>query len=141
MLKQLSVFLENSPGRMAKLVRTLGDANINMHALVVADTVDYGVARVLCGDPEAAVVALRDAGMSATLTDVLAVEVADEPGALADLIDLITGRGYNIEYIYTFVEPATRKGVSVFRLDDEGAAEPELTSGGYRCLSQGDLVV
>lgn len=141
MLKQLSVFLENSPGRMAKLVRTLGDAQINMHALVVADTVDYGVARVLCGDPDLAVSALRGAGMSATLTDVLAVDVADKPGALADLIDFITERGHNIEYIYTFVEPATRRAVSVFRLDDEGAAESALAAGGYRCLTQGDLTV
>ena len=139
MLSQLSVFLENTPGRLAKMVRTLGDAGINMHVLVVADTVDYGVARVLCSDPQGAVEALKAAHMSAALTSVVAIEIADEPGALADLIDLVTSRGHNIEYMYTFVEPSTTNAISVFRVSDDAGAEEHLTREGYRCLSQSQL--
>lgn len=139
MLKQLSVFLENSPGRMAKMVRTLGDANINLHVLVVADTVDYGVARLICRDPERAVEVLRGAGLSATLTDVVAVEIDDRPGALADLVEFLADRGFSIEYAYTYVEPTTGRAVNVCRLDDQARAERELRDGGYTTLDNAQV--
>jgi len=134
MVQQLSVFLENAPGRLAKLVRSLGDAGINMHLLVVADTVDYGVARLICSEPERAVEVLRAEGLSATITDVVAVEIADKPGALAELIEFSADKGFNIEYAYCFVEPSTGNAINVFRLDDPAAPEV-LRSGGYRVLT------
>lgn len=139
MLKQLSVFLENSPGRMAKMVRTLGDAGINLHVLVVADTVDYGVARLICKEPERAAAALREAGLSATLTDVVAVEIEDRPGALADLIEFLSERGFQIEYAYTYVEPSTGHAVNVCRLDNQVSAEEQLRAGGYTLLDNAQI--
>lgn len=134
MVQQLSVFLENAPGRLAKLVRSLGDAGINMHLLVVADTVDYGVARLICSEPQRAAEVLREQGLSATITEVVAVEIPDQPGALADLIEFASAKGFNIEYAYCFVEPSTGNAVNVFRLDDPSAPDV-LREGGYRVLS------
>lgn len=139
MLKQLSVFLENSPGRMAKMLRTLADAQINLHVLVVADTVDYGVARLICHEPARAVDALRAAGLSATLTDVIAVEIEDRPGALADLVELLSEKGFSIEYAYTYVEPSTGRAVNVARLGDQERAETELIAAGYRLLNNSEV--
>ena len=139
MLKQLSVFLENSPGRMAKMVRALGDAEINLHVLVVADTVDYGVARLICKEPQKAADVLREAGLSATLTDVVAVEIEDRPGALADLVEFLSDGGFQIEYAYTYVEPSTGRAVNVCRLDNQVDAEEKLRAAGYTLLDNAQI--
>ncbi|MEN6431149.1 MAG: ACT domain-containing protein, partial [Coriobacteriales bacterium] len=83
MVEQLSVFLENTTGRLAELTRALGDAGLNMRALMVADTSEFGVVRVICDRPHAAADVLENAGFSASLTEVIAVEVPDRPGGLA----------------------------------------------------------
>ncbi|MDR1775630.1 MAG: amino acid-binding protein [Actinomycetes bacterium] len=138
MAQQLSVFLENAPGRLSRLARFLGDKDINMHALFVADTSDYGVARVICDKTDEAVAALREAGFSVTITEVVAVEIPDRPGALADLLDAIAAENIDISYSYCFVEPATKNAVNVFRLKDKTAAE-RIAAAGFRVLSDADL--
>ncbi len=110
MIEQVSVFLENKSGRLAELTRTLGDAGINMHALMVADTSEFGVARVICDAPERAKALLDEAGFGASIAKVLAVEVPDRPGGLADLLETLDAQGLNVEYAYCFVEPVRRRG-------------------------------
>ncbi|MDR1412560.1 MAG: amino acid-binding protein [Actinomycetes bacterium] len=138
MAQQLSVFLENAPGHLSRLTRFLGDNNINMHALFVADTGDYGVARILCDQTARAVEVLRDAGFSVTVTEVVAVEVPDKPGGLADLLDDIAAADIDISYSYCFVDPATKNACNVFRLKDPGAAQL-IRDAGYRVLLDTDL--
>lgn len=139
MIKQLTVFLENSPGRLAQLTRALGDANVNMRALMVADTAEFGVVRVICDDPEAAKRALEQAGFAVSINEVLAVEVPDRPGGLADVLEALGGAGLNVEYAYCFVEPRGTAAVDVFRVADVSAATDALTAAGLRVMSAADL--
>lgn len=138
MIKQVSVFLENSTGRLAGLTRALGDAGVNMHALMVADTADYGVVRIICDNPARARGILEELGFSVSLTPVLAVEVPDRPGGLADVLDVLGGAGVNVEYAYCFVQPSGEYAVDVFRVDD-ASCEAILTQAGFRVLSEEDV--
>jgi hypothetical protein len=135
MVMQLTVFLENSPGRLAGLTRALGDAGVNMRALMVADTAEFGVVRIICDRPETARHALEGAGFSVSVTDVLAVEVPERPGGLADVLEVIGSAGANVEYAYCFVEPGGNAAVDVFRVEDAARASDALTAAGIRVLS------
>jgi len=137
-VEQVSVFLENKSGRLAELTRTLGDAGVNMHALMVADTRDFGVVRIICDAPERAMALLDDAGFGASITQVLAVEVPDRPGGLADLLDALQAADLNVEYAYCFVEPSGDAAVDVFKVDDQ-RAEGVLSAAGFRVLAPSDL--
>lgn len=138
MATQLSVFLENTPGRLSALASALGKANINMHALVLADTSDFGVARIMCDNPAKAKEVLETEGLSVFLTTVCAVEIPDTPGALANLLELLASLEVDIAYSYCFVEPDTRKAVNVFKLGNV-SIESELATAGFRVLTDQDL--
>lgn len=138
MIEQVSVFLENKSGRLAQLARTLGDAGVNMHALMVADTSEFGIVRIICDSPERAKELLDEAGFGASLTQVLAVEIPDRPGGLADLLDAMDAAGFNVEYAYAFVKPGGESAIDVFKVDD-AAAEPALVSAGFRVISASEL--
>ena len=137
-MKQLSVFLENAPGRLAQATRILGEAGHNMHALTVADTQDYGVARIICNDPEGAAKALKEKKVSAQVHDVCAVAITDKPGELSELLDIIAGQKYDISYCYCFVHPVTGSAVNVFRLNSPDII-PFIERAGYRVLELEDL--
>jgi hypothetical protein len=139
MVKQLTVFLENSPGRLAGLTRALGDAGVNMRAMMVADTADFGVVRIICDRPDAAQEALESAGFGVSVTDVLAVEVPDRPGGLADVLEVLGGVGVNVEYAYCFVEPSGESAIDVFRVEDSAGATSALTAAGMRVLGPEDV--
>lgn len=138
MVEQLSVFLENKSGRLAELCRTLGAAGVNMHALMVADTAEFGVIRIICDTPERAKGLLEDHGFGVSVTRVLAVEIPDRPGGLADVLEALDGANMNVEYAYCFVEPSGDAAVDVFKVDDPGA-ESVLDAAGFRCISADEL--
>ena len=138
MIQQLSVFLENSAGRLGQLTRALGDARINMHALMVADTEEFGVVRIIADEPHRAKDILDALDFSAALTPVVAVEVPDRPGGLADVIEALGKAGVNIEYAYCFSDPKREAAIDVFKIDDANA-EPALTGAGFRVLCAEDL--
>ena len=100
MINQLTVFLPNEPGTLAAMARVLGDANIQMHALMVADTADFGIVRIICDTPRAAKRALDDAGYRAATTKVVAVEVENVPGGLAKVLSKFADVRLNVEYAY-----------------------------------------
>ena len=136
MIDQLTVFLENTKGRLTSLCRALGDADIQMHSLALADTTDYGIARIICDDPKGAVAAISEAGFTANLTKVVAVEVPDVPGGLADVLDVLDAAGLNIEYSYGFAD--ARAGATVaFKVDE--AAIGALEGAGFKVLHPEDL--
>lgn len=139
MVKQLSVFLENNPGRLAELTRALGDAGINMRALMVADTADYGVVRILCDTPDRAVKVLESAGFGVSVTQVIAVEVPDRPGGLADILEALGHTGVNVEYAYCFVEPNGSAAIDIFRVEDPERAQAALEAIGVRVATAAEL--
>lgn len=134
MVKQLTVFLENSPGRLARLTRALGDAEVNMRALMVADTAEFGVVRIICDRPEVAKDALENAGFSVSVTDVIAVAIPDRPGGLADTLEVLGAEDLNVEYAYCFVEPGGSSAVDVFRVERVDDAMRVLAEAGIRVL-------
>jgi hypothetical protein len=138
MVEQISVFLENKTGRLAECCRALGNAGINMRALMVADTEDFGVVRIICDHPERAREVLEDAGFGVSTTPVVAIEIPDTPGGLADVLEALGGQRMNVEYAYCFVEPSGKAAVDVLKVDDASAGEM-LRSRGYRVLDPSDL--
>ena len=140
MIMQLTVFLENSEGRLAALCRTLADANVNMSALTIAETSEYGVVRIICNDVFRAVDVLEDAGFRAAKTKVLAVELPDRPGALADLLEALDATKVNIEYGYCF-QTDGNNAIHVFKIDPAARAEAEaaITGAGFKLLHWDDI--
>lgn len=138
MIEQVSVFLENSAGRLAELTRTLGEAGIDMHALMVADTESFGVVRIICDTPRRAKTLLDEIGFGASITPVTAVEVPDRPGGLADVLEALGRAGRNVEYAYCFVGRQGESAVDVLKVDDP-SAELALAGAGYRVLTPADL--
>ena len=128
MIDQLTVFLENSEGRLASAARAIADAGINMRALFVADTADFGVARIFCDTPHAAAATLAEAGYRATVTQVLGVHVPNEPGGLATLLEFLNDHGVNIEYGYCFV--AGDVAIDVLKVSDP-SIESQLADAGF----------
>jgi hypothetical protein len=136
---QISVFLENKSGRLAEVVRTLGTAGVNIRALSLAETIDYGVLRLIVDKPREAGKTLGDAGFTVSETEVIAVAMPDRPGGLAGIVDLLTDVNLNIEYLYAFVGQRGENAVVVFRIDDVQGALAALRKGGAHILSADEL--
>ncbi len=120
--EQISIFIENKEGRLAEVTAILRDAGVNIRALSLADTTDFGVLRLIVNDNEAAEKALRAEGFTVGRTKVLAVEVADEPGGLNKVLDPLWMQNVNVEYMYAFANPQCKNAIMVFRFDDHEKA-------------------
>jgi len=139
-VRQISVFIENRAGRLETIARLLGEAGINIRALSLADTSDFGILRLIVSKPEEAQRILKQNSFTIKLTDVIAVEVPDEPGGLARVLGLLGARGMNVEYMYAFVEKTTDRAILVFRFDDLGRAIEILKEGGVRILREAEVL-
>lgn len=117
-IKQISVFLENNAGRLADVTRVLAKAGVNLRAVSIADTADFGILRLIADKTDAALAACAQAGFTARVSDVLAVEVSDAPGSLAKVMELFKDTGVNIEYLYTSLEGDKGKAVVIFKVED-----------------------
>jgi hypothetical protein len=123
-LQQLSIFLENRTGRLAEVTRALGDSGVNIRALSLADTSDFGILRLLVDKPDEATEYLGKAGFTVRETEVIAVEITDRPGGLATVLSLLQGSGINVEYMYAFLERRKAGAILVFRFEEpERAAQ------------------
>ncbi|MDR2587245.1 MAG: hypothetical protein LBC23_03155 [Coriobacteriales bacterium] len=138
MIDQITVFLENDKGRLAALCRVLGDAGISMHALTVADTAQYGVARIIADTPAKAYEVLNEKGFRASLTKVFAVEVPDNAGGLAALLDAFDAAGINVEYAYCFAVEGG-KAIDVLRIDNHDEAVKAIAATGFRTMRPEEL--
>ena len=136
---QISVFLENKSGRLAELTRALADAGVNVRALSLAETIDYGVLRLIVDRADDARQALAKAGFTVTETEVIAVELTDRPGGLAEVVELLTRDGLNIEYCYAFVAKRGDNAVVILRIDDAAKAIRTLAGAGARVLSAAEV--
>jgi len=117
-VEQISVFLENKPGTLEDATRVLKDANINIRTLSVAETVDFGILRLIVNDVEKANQALKENGFRVSKTPVVAVEVPDKPGGLHSIMEVVSKEGINVEYLYAFVEKSGQNAVIIFRFDN-----------------------
>jgi len=120
--EQISIFIENKEGRLAEVTAILRDADVNIRALSLADTTDFGVLRLIVNDNEKAEQALRKEGFTVGRTKVLAVEVSDEPGGLNKVLDPLWMQNVNVEYMYAFANPQCKNAIMVFRFDDHDKA-------------------
>lgn len=138
-VKQISVFMENTPGRLAHFTRLLGNHNINIVSLTVADGPHLSIVRCIVAEHEKAFELLTANGYSARLTDVLAVNVADNPGELASVAELLRDNGINVEYLYSFVRGIADKALFIFRVDQMDAAVEVFAKAGVKLSSQEEL--
>ena len=138
-LTQLSVFLENKPGQISLPCKALANAGINILTLSLSDTQQFGILRLIVRDWRKAKAALEDAGCVVNLTEVVALEVEDRPGGLAELLDMIESGGVNIEYMYAFTFGRKEKAVMVFRFDDPDKALELLRPNNVNVLGSVDL--
>ena len=137
MLDQLSVFVANRKGRVARVCRVLADTDINMHSLFVADTEDFGVVRIFCDTPLAAAAALKEAGFRASIAKVIGVVLPNVPGGLAKMLEFLDEQGVNVQYLYCFLSDA-QSAIDVLKVDEPGVEEA-LAAAGYQIVEPEDI--
>ena len=139
-LKQISVFVANQTGSLEKLVNILAEAGVDMRAMSIADTQEFGIMRMIVKGNTKACEALRNAGYLVNVSHVTAVEIPDEPGGLAKVVSILAGHGVNIEYTYAFMTRSHGKACVVFRVEDNECAENILAEAGVdmRAMSIAD---
>jgi hypothetical protein len=121
-VRQISIFLENTKGRLAEVTRLLAARGINIRALALADTADFGVLRIIVNDPDACLAALKSNGIIAQVTEVLAIEIEDKPGGLSRVLAVLDGAGLNVEYMYAYVEKTKANAIVICKIDDRERA-------------------
>ena len=134
-IKQISAFIENKTGKLYELFKLLSDSGINVRAMNIADTKEFGVLRLIVSDLDRAVAVLNEETIVKT-TDVIAVEMKDETGALCSIIKVLNEKNINIEYAYAFTTPTKSGAYTVIRVDDTLLAEKSLTENGYTLMTQ-----
>lgn len=139
-IKQISVFLENKPGTLNRMTAVLAEHEIGLRALSVAETKDFGIARMIVDDVLAATSVLKDADFIASLTPVLAFEIPDEVGGLNKLLNVFTETKVNVEYMYSFLGgKKSSSAYMIFRVADTSAAESALVAKGLKPLRQEEM--
>jgi len=131
-IKQISVFLENTTGRLSEVTKTLANAKINLRAISIADTADFGILRLIVDKNDEAINALTAAGFTTRQTDVVAVEIEDVPGSLAMLMDVFQQSQVNIEYLYASLEGQVGKAVVIFKLEDHEKGQSILAGKNFK---------
>lgn len=133
-VEQISIFIENKSGRLAEVTTILGFAGVNIRALSLADTSDFGILRLIVNDRDKAIAALKGKGFTVNKTEVVAVEVPDQPGGLASILHVLDKDSINVEYMYAFVERCGSNAVIIFRFDETDRAIKALSSKGFNML-------
>lgn len=138
-VKQLSVFVENKPGRLAGVTDILAKSEIDIRALSVADTTDYGILRLIVSDPKKACEVLKESDYTVKLTDVIVVELDDEVGILAKTLSLLDSNGISVEYLYAFIGRDKGKAFIIIRVEDNDKAVEVLLNNGYSVAGEKDI--
>ena len=138
-VKQISVFLENKPGYLFSVTKVLAQHDIDMRAFSLAESSDFGIARIIVDDVFSTATVLKDAGFVCSLTPVLAVSVPDVPGGLSQVLELLAADEINVEYMYAFLGGKSNKAYMIFRVADVARAAASLTASGIRLVGQDEL--
>lgn len=138
-LNQLTVFVENSQGALVGITDALAEANIDIRALSIADTKDFGILRLIVDGNDKAIATLKDKGYLVKTTEVVGVKIGDAPGKLAKALDVIDEAGINIEYLYAFLTRTEKHAYVVIRVADNAAAEKALCDAGFHLITDADV--
>jgi hypothetical protein len=138
-VEQISIFLENKAGRLSEVTRIFEEGRINIRALSLADTSDFGILRLIVNDNEKAKRLLKENGFTVRITEVVAVEVQDQPGGLHQILTALCKANVNVEYMYAFVRQSGQNAVLIFRFDNTAAAAEVLRREGVRVIDGQDL--
>jgi len=133
-VEQISIFLENKSGRLAEVTGVLAKAGVNIRALSLADTADFGILRLIVNKTDQAKQILRESGFTVAKTAVIALEVPDSPGGLAGILSTLDKAGINVEYMYAFVQRSGDNAIIIFRFDELDKATRVLLDAGVRVL-------
>ncbi len=138
-INQISVFVENRPGRLADITSVLADNGIDIRALSIADTTDYGILRLIVNNPEAALAVLKKEGMTASSTQVLGIAIPDEPGGFAKAIRVLADAGVSVEYAYAFITPDVGNAYVIIRVENNDKASEVLLSSDISLIDQSEI--
>ena len=139
LVKQISVFLENKEGRVAQVTQILSDSDINIRALSIADTTEFGILRLIVDKPELAEKALKDEGLTVSITEVIAISIEDEPGGLAKALEVLHKNRISVEYIYAFIAKTSHKANVILRVESCDRAIETLEAGGFLVLKASEV--
>jgi hypothetical protein len=138
-IDQLSVFVENGPGKLADVTKILGNAGVDLRAMSIADTRDFGILRIIVDDAYGALSALKEADYIVSVTKVLAVEIGDKPGGLAAVLAFLADAGVSVEYLYAFVSQKAGNAYVILRVEDNDKAVAVLSDSGVNTVGAEDL--
>ena len=138
-INQLTVFVENQKGSLVKITQALAEANVDIRALSIADTQEFGILRLIVNNNEAATKALTDLGYIIKNIDVVGVKIGDAPGKLSKALDILDKANINMEYLYAFLTRTERHAYVVIRVADNAAAEAVLTENGFHIITDADI--
>ena len=138
-LKQLTIFVENKKGALVDITKTLADNNINMRALSIADTEDFGILRLIVDNNDVATNALQNAGYLIKITEVVGVKIGDQPGKLSTALEVLDKADINMEYLYAFMARTEKHAYVVLRVADNAQAEKVLEDAGFHMITDADV--
>lgn len=138
-IQQITVFVENKQGALVSITKTLSENNVNLRALSIAETQDFGILRLIVNDEKTAEKVLTDAGYLIKVTDVVGVKIGDEPGKLTEALDVLDRAGINMEYLYAFMARTQKHAYVVFRVEDIEESEAALTKAGFSLVTVADV--
>ena len=138
-IKQLTVFVENRQGTIVSVTDILSKNNINIRALSIAETEDFGILRLIVNDEQAAVNTLSEEGYLIKVTEVVGVKIGDEPGKLTAALRVLDNANVNVEYLYAFMARTEKHAYVVLRVEDNAAAEEALSAAGFKLVTQADV--
>ena len=139
LIKQMSVFVENTTGRLAELTRILAEHGIDIKASTIADTVDFGILRCIVPNPEEATMILTEAGFTASITEVIAVSIEDKPGGFHKVLQILADNDIAVDYIYSAIQAKDDKAIIMLRVEEQEKAIRVLTSNGIKLFSMSEL--
>lgn len=139
MLKQLTVFVENKQGALVDITDTLAANHVNLRALSIADTQDFGLLRLIVNDNDTAASVLQEKGYVLKITDVIGVKIGDQPGKLSKALSVLAQAGVNVEYLYAFMARTEKHAYVVIRPTDNAAAEKALEENGFHLITNADV--
>ena len=138
-IQQLTVFVENRQGSVVSITESLSANNVNIRALSIAETQDFGILRLIVNDKDAALKTLSDEGYLIKVTDVVGVKIGDAPGKLSAALRVLDTAGINVEYLYAFMARTEKHAYVVLRVEDNAVAEAALEGAGFHLITEADI--
>ncbi len=138
-IKQLTVFVQNQKGTIVSVTDILAKNNVNIRALSIAETEDFGILRLIVNDEATAENVLKEQGYLIKVVDVVGVKIGDEPGKLTSALDVLDKADINVEYLYAFMTRTEKHAYVVFRVENNNQAEKALTDAGFKLITDADV--